>query len=187
MTVQVKGVFLIDLVKQVRAQKDKNWTDYLTADDMAIINSQVLLSSWYPEDFFFRLCMANFKVIGQSNLETCFAYGQLNAHNLAEVYKISMIVQNDPAETIQRLVTRRQAMFTTDYQGAEKITVVKEGNRATIHSFMDPQKQDAELADVIHHSLLGIVHELAVMVGGSNVRSEISRDGDVYKLTVMWD
>ena len=46
MTVQVKGTVLIDLVKQVRAEKDKNWGEYLTAKDMEIIDSEVLTSSW---------------------------------------------------------------------------------------------------------------------------------------------
>ncbi len=186
MTVKVKGTFLIDLVKQVRVAKDLNWGDHLTPEDMEIIHSEVLASSWYPEDFFYRLCLANYKVVGQSNLDATFAYGQLLAQSLVKVYK-TMMVRDDPAETISRLVTRRKSMFSTDYEGAEKITVKKKGNQVTLYSLADPEKHDTELADVIHHSLLGIVYELAVMAGGHNVRSDLSRSGLEYQLTVIWD
>jgi len=185
MSVQVKGTILIDLVKQVRAEKERNWEQYLTAEDMDRVNGEVLTSSWYPEDFFYRLSMAVYKVIGQSSLEACFAYGQLTAHNMAEIYK-NLVVPGDPATTIERFVKRRQSFFSTEYQDAEKNQVERGADRITLHSVADPSIRGQEIEAVINHSLLGILYELAVIAGSQQVRSDITKNDEGHDLTVIW-
>ena len=185
MSVQVKGTILIDLVKQVRAEKDRNWEQYLTAEDMALVNGEVLTSSWYPEDFFYRLSMAVYKVIGQSSLDACFAYGQLTAHNMAEIYK-NLVAPGDPATTIERFVTRRQSFFSTEYQGAEENRVEKRADGITLHSVADPSIRGTEIEAVINHSLLGILHEMAVIAGTPQVRSKVTQNEEGHDLTVTW-
>lgn len=185
MSVKVKGTILVDLVKQVRVAKDKDWGQYLTPEDMKLINGEIMTSSWYPGDFFYRLSLAVYKVIGQSSTEACFAYGQLAAHNMAVVYT-NIIVQGDPATTIDRFVTRRKSFFNTEYQDAEQNRVVKGDNQVTIHTIGDKGGSDSEVIDVIMYSLLGIAHELAVIVGGRNVRSDLVKNGNNYALTVRW-
>ncbi|MFP4445710.1 MAG: hypothetical protein ACLFPD_05630 [Desulfosudaceae bacterium] len=185
MSVQVKGTILIDLVKQVRAEKDRNWEQYLTAEDMALINGEVLTSSWYPDDFFYRLSLAVYKEIGQSSLEACFAYGQLTAHNMAEIYK-NLVAPGDPATTIERFVKRRQSFFSTDYQDAEKNQVERRTDGITLHSVADPSIRGTEIEEVINHSLLGILHEMAVIAGTQPVRSKVTKNDDSHDLTVTW-
>lgn len=185
MSVQVKGTLLVDLVKQVRVAKDKNWKEYLTPEDMAVINGEIVTSAWYPDDFFYRLSLAVYKLTGDSSTEACFAYGQLAAHNMAGVYK-NIIVEGDPAATIERFVTRRQSFFSTEYQDAEKNRVEKGKDRITVYTVADRKVRGTEVVDVLMYSLLGILHELAVIVGGKNVRSEVQHKGDQYELVVGW-
>ncbi|MEW6079588.1 MAG: hypothetical protein AB1724_17410 [Thermodesulfobacteriota bacterium] len=185
MSVQVKGTILVDLVKQVRVAKDKNWGQYLTPEDMALVNGEILTSAWYPDAFFYRLSLAVYKVIGGSSTEACFAYGQLTAHNMIEVYK-NILVQGDPASTIERFVTRRQSFFSTEYQDAEKNHVEKGVNRITLYSLAEKKIRNTEVEVVIVYSLLGIIHELAVIAGGKNVGSHLEKKDDQYALTVQW-
>lgn len=185
MNVQVKGTLLIDLVKQVRVARNENWDAYLTPEDMALINGEIMTSAWYPEDFFYRLSLAVYKVIGKSSLDACFAYGQLAAHNMAEIYK-NIIVPNEPATTIERFVTRRQSFFSTEYQDADQNRVEKEDGRIKVFTIADRKIRGTEVVDVIMYSLLGIFYELAVIVGGKNVRSDIQHTSDLYELTVTW-
>lgn len=185
MGVKVKGTILIDLVKQVRAAKDQNWEKYLTPEDMELINGEIMTSSWYPDDFFYRLSLAVFKVTGESDLDNSFAYGQLTAHNMADVYK-NVFVQGDPATTIERFILRRKSFFSTDYQDSEQNKVFKSDNEIVINMISDKKIRNTEVSDVIMHSIMGVAYELATIVGGQNVRSRINKKGDGYIITINW-
>ena len=186
MGLKVKGIVLADLVKQVRVAKDKNWEKYLTPEDMTVVMGEIMTSSWYPDDFFYRLSLAVYKIIGESSLDACFAYGQLTAHNMAEIYR-NVIMQNDPATTIDRFVTRRKSFFSTDYQDAEQNRVIKEDHKVMVYTIADKKIRGTEVADVIMYSLLGVMHELASIVGGGNVQSNLVKSGETYETTVRWD
>jgi hypothetical protein len=186
MGVQVKGTVLLDLVKQVRVAKDKNWAQYLTPQDMELVNSEIMTSSWYPDDFFYRLSLAVYKVVGQSSLEACFAYGQLTAHSMADIYK-NVFAQGDPATTIERFMTRRKSFFSTDYQDAEKNQVTRGDRRVTIFMITDKKIRGSEVSDVIMYSILGVSSELAKIVGGRNVKSDLVKARDGYELTIKLD
>ncbi len=185
MGLKVKGTILQDLVKQVRTEKDKNWKDYLEPEDWEYINGDIMASQWYPDDFFYRLALATFNVTGNSNLDASFAYGQLTAHNMAVIYK-NMIVENDPATSIERFMARRKSFFSTDYKGAEQNRVEKHDRRVTVYTIADEKIRNTEVADVIMHSVLGAMHEIASIVGGSLVNSNLKKNGDVYELTISW-
>jgi len=186
MSAQVKGTIIMDLVKQVRVARDNNWSEYLTPEDMEMVNGEIMTSSWYPDDFFYRLSLAVYKIIGQSSMDACFAYGQLTAHNMAEVYK-NIVVDGDPATTIDRSVTRRQSFFSTEFQETEKTRLEKEDGRISFYSLADRKIRGTETADIVMYSLIGVMHELAVIVGGKNVRSDVANEGGQYILTVSWD
>ncbi len=186
MGVQVKGIVLADLAKQVRVAKDKNWKKYLTPEDMKMIDAEIMASSWYPDDFFYRLSLAVYKIIGESSLDACFAYGQLTARTMAETYK-NVLAENDPAATIERFMNRRKSFFSEDYQDSEKNSVVRENNKVIINMATDKKIRGTEVSDVIIYSILGVMHELAKIVGGRNVESNVTRVRQTYEMTVKWD
>ncbi len=185
MSLKVKGTIIQDLAKQVRAEKDKNWNDYLEPEDWEYINTGIMASQWYPDDFFYRLALAAFKISGGGSLDASFAYGQLTAKNMAVIYK-NMIVQGDPATTIERFIDRRRSFFSTDYKDAEKNRVEKGDGRVTVYTIADLKIRGTETADVLMYSILGTMHELAAVVGGTLVQSNLKKNGDVYELIITW-
>ncbi|MFP4446397.1 MAG: hypothetical protein ACLFPD_09140 [Desulfosudaceae bacterium] len=185
MSLQVKGTILMDLVKQVRAEPEKDWGSYLIAADWELINSDIMTSSWYPDDFFYRLSLAVFKVAGQSDFEACFAYGRLTASNMVAIYK-NIMVDGDPAACIERFLVRRKSFFSTDYKDSEKNQVVKKHNGVDVYTVADEKIRNQEVADVIMYSIMGVMHELAIMCGAKNVTSDMPNLGDYYHLRVNW-
>ncbi|MFP4040345.1 MAG: hypothetical protein ACLFS7_07375 [Desulfosudaceae bacterium] len=185
MSLQVKGTILVDLVKQVRAERSLNWDDYLTPADWDLVDGDVMASSWYPDDFFYRLSLAVFKVIGQSDFEACLAYGRLTAGNMAEIYK-NIIVPGEPAITIERFMTRRKSFFSTDYKDSEKNQVIKKKGGVDAYTVVDEKIRGQDVADVIMYSVLGVMHELAVISGERRVTSDLVNLGDHYHLRINW-
>ncbi len=52
---QIRGTFLKDYVKIVRATLDADWGRFLTAADWEIVNSMIIPSAWYPADTMGRI------------------------------------------------------------------------------------------------------------------------------------
>ncbi|MDY6830877.1 MAG: hypothetical protein SWC96_03410 [Thermodesulfobacteriota bacterium] len=184
--VEVKGTIILDMVKQVRVTKEKNWSDYLLPEDMKLIDGEILASQWYPDEFFYRLSHAVFKVIGESKMDACFVYGQLLAHKMAEVYR-NIMVPGDPVTSIERLLTRRQSFFRGDYADAEKNILEKEKTRVMARVYVDTKIRGQEVAPVMMQSILGAAHEIACMNGAGNVRSKMIDKRDCFDLIVEWD
>lgn len=183
--VSVKGTILLDLVKQVRAAKDSDWGDYLTPEDWEIINGEIMASAWYHDDFFYRVSLAVYKVIGESKMDACFAYGNLLAYNMADVYK-NIIVQGDPATSIERFIVRRRSFFKGEYADAERNSFEKHPARVTCRLYMDNKIRGQEVAAVMMYSILGAMHEIAKITGGHNVQSSMDDQHDYFDLTVKW-
>lgn len=183
--VQVKGTIILDLVKQVRVAKDKNWNDYLLSEDWNLVNGEILASQWYPDDFFYRLSYAVFKVSGESKMEACFAFGQLLAHKMADVYK-NIMVPGDPATSIERFLTRRQSFFKGEYADAEKNLLEKGEKKVRVRFYVDAKIRGQEVAPVMMQSILGAAHEVAQMNGASNVKSKMIDKRDCFDLIVEW-
>ena len=184
--IQVKGTILLDLVKQVRVAKGKNWNDYLLPEDWSLVNGEILASQWYPDDFFYRLSYAVFKVSGESKMEACFAYGQLLAYKMAEVYK-NIMVPGDPATSIDRFLTRRQSFFKGEHTDAGKNQIEKGDTRVMVRFYVDNKIRGQEVAAVMMQSILGAAHEIAKMNGANNVRSKMIDKRDCFDLIVEWD
>jgi len=59
---KVKGVALVGLVELVRKNDDKPWDQYLTPEDMKLVNTMFMPSEWYPLEFSQRLVTAFAKI-----------------------------------------------------------------------------------------------------------------------------
>ncbi|MDY6905851.1 MAG: hypothetical protein SWH61_14330 [Thermodesulfobacteriota bacterium] len=184
-TVSVKGTILLDLVKQVRKAKDLDWGDYLRPEDWEIIDGEIMATAWYADDFFYRISLAVYKVIGESKLEACFAYGNLLAYSMAEVYK-NIVVPGDPATSIERFIVRRRSFFKGEYPDAEKNYFEQETGRVMFRIYVDTKVRGEEVAQVIINSILGTMHELAKITGGGDVKSNMEDHHDYFDLTVTW-
>ena len=60
---KVKGTMLIDQVRMIRGNKDKDWNKYLTPEDLNIIKGRVLPAAWYPLETYKRCGRAVFQLL----------------------------------------------------------------------------------------------------------------------------
>ncbi len=187
MGIMVKGSVLTDLVKIVRKERQLPWDEHLTAEDWDIINGEILASAWYPGDFFYRLSYAVYRVVGQSDLEICFAFGKIAAHNLIEIYK-NILVPGDPAVSMERFITRRKSFFRGDYS-TDETGQLKNGNGwlTYLYTNAQPGVKGGEVAGVIAHTVAGALYELAGLTGGRNVSSNVSQKGDFFEINIRWE
>ncbi|MDY6825529.1 MAG: hypothetical protein SWH68_17285 [Thermodesulfobacteriota bacterium] len=185
-TVSVKGTILLDLVKQVRTAKDLDWGAYLTPEDLAMIDEEIMASAWYPDDFFYRISLAVYKVVGESKMEACFAYGNLLAYKMGDVYK-NIVVKGDPGTSIERFIVRRRSFFRDEYPDAKKNFFEKYTGRVMFRIYVDTKIRGKEVAPVLIYSILGTMHELTKITGGKNVESFMEDKHDCFDLTVKWD
>lgn len=45
---EVKGTLLVDYVKAIKGNKDREWDKWLEPEDWELIEGNVLPSQWYP-------------------------------------------------------------------------------------------------------------------------------------------
>ena len=187
MGISVKGTILTDLVKIVRKERQLPWDQYLTPSDWDIINGEILATMWYPGDFFYRLSYAVYKVVGQSDLNVCFAFGKIAVHNMIEIYK-NIIVPGEPAVSMERFITRRKSFFKGDYSSAET-GQLKNGHGwlTFLYTNAEPSVKGGEVAGVIAHSVAGALTELAGLTGGRNVSSRIAQKGEYFEINIKWE
>ena len=187
MGITVKGTILTDLVKIVRKERQLAWDKYLNPEDWDIINNEILATQWYPGDFFYRLSYAVYKLVAQSDLGICFAFGKMSAHNLTEVYR-NVLVHNDPTATMERFITRRQSFFKGDYSNDETGQLKNgRGWLQFLYTNAEPSVKGTEVAGVIAHTIAGALCELTGITGGRNVSSTVDKKGDFFEINIRWE
>ncbi len=118
---QVKGTMLLDYVRMIRGNKDKDWDKYLQPEDWEIINGRILSSMWYPYENFQRIGLAVFHEISGGNLETVRIYGKLYWKNLlASVYK-AVLGDRNPFMCLDRFAILRGQFFSFATHEIKKI------------------------------------------------------------------
>ncbi|MFZ5563633.1 MAG: hypothetical protein ACOZBW_06230 [Thermodesulfobacteriota bacterium] len=183
---QVKGTILLDLVRIIRSEKEKNWQPHLQPEDWEVVNGHVVASAWYPGDLFYRLTYAVFKVSGQSDLDVCFAYGRFTGNNLIQVYR-NILVIGDPVTSVDRFVSRRKLFFGGEYSESEMGRVTHgNGWLKYLYTVADPAARGREVATVIAYSVAGGLHELVERTGADNVRTDITEKGGAFEIHITW-
>lgn len=183
---QVKGIILLDLVRIIRSEKEKNWQPHLQPEDWEVINGHVVTSAWYPGDLFYRISYAVYKVSGHSDLDVCFAYGRFTGGNVIKLYK-NILVIGDPETSVNRFIARRKLFFGGEYADAEI-------GRATFgngwlkfqYTVADPVARGSEVATVVAYSLAGGLHELVERTGVDSVRTDITEKGQAFEIYITW-
>ena len=81
---KVKGTMLIDQVRMIRGNKDKDWRNYLTSEDWAIVKGMVMPASWYPVETYKRCGRDVFKVFAGGNTDIVRLSGKMRRKELFE-------------------------------------------------------------------------------------------------------
>jgi uncharacterized protein (TIGR02265 family) len=164
---KVKGTMLIDLVRMIRLNKDKDWNKHLKPEDWDIINSLILPTKWYPLDFFSRCGLATFNVLAEGKLELSRFNGRMTAKTLfTNTYK-SVVDSKDPMKGLTQFVTIYGAFFNFSSLKLEKL----DKNHAKIHHDYDAGDQ-SNLAYA--HQLMGMLDTLIEMNGAKNPKITLS-------------
>ena len=96
---KVKGVMLIDYVRMIRANKGLPWEEYLTKEDMDIVNAKIFPSSWYSVEIMERMGQAVFLLIGKGDLEMAKIFGEITIQDtFHDVYKDMLFDKMAPVD-----------------------------------------------------------------------------------------
>jgi len=108
---KVKGSLLLDYVRMIRANKDKDWGKYLEPQDWEIINGRVLPSLWYPLSTFRRAGLATFNLLANGNMEMVRAWGRISLEQLVKGLYKSIVAEPDPVKALERFVLMRRQFY----------------------------------------------------------------------------
>jgi len=108
---KIKGTMLLDYVKMVRANRDRNWDKYLKPEDWEIINGRVLSAVWYEYETYERIGLAVFHEIAGRSHEITRAYGKAFWKNTMTNVYWTVISDNDPFKCLERFAILRKQFF----------------------------------------------------------------------------
>ena len=181
---EVKGTWITDYVRMIRASKDKDWNQYLTPDDWDIINGKVLSSSWYPYESFLRIGKAVFREIARKNLEVSRAFGKMFADNIANVYK-NIVIPGEPAASISK-VYALQGTFFRDIPSII-VPMLHEKNRTVVKINVTSREREFSEPEAFAHQFRGMMERLLEKVGVKKYESEVRTVDDGYEVELRWE
>ena len=171
---KVKGTVLLDYVRLIRANSDKNWDKYLEKEDWDIINGRILASLWYPYDIYVRCGKAVFYEIAGGNLNIVRQFGRFNADTLFKgTYKGILELVVSRGGGVIRFAEHYAAMAPTLYNFA-KVSVDKVSEKkAKLHVKVDLDPTHV-LIEPFFNQFSGTVERLVELAGGKNVKVSYS-------------
>jgi hypothetical protein len=110
---QVKGALFADYVRMLRIQKGVDWSQYLPAEDLPYLKTQILLDEWYPMATFERLGNEILRTLARGDLDAVRDWGRLSADQLRALHP-TLVAPGDPVETLNRFRVLRSTFFDFD-------------------------------------------------------------------------
>jgi hypothetical protein len=181
---QVKGTWITDYAKMIRANKDKDWNQYLTPEDWQIINAKILSSAWYPYETFMRTGNAVFHEIAQQNLAVSRAFGKMFADNIAKVYK-NIVIPGDPAASISKIYAL-QGTFFRDVPSVIA-PVLHKKNRTVVQISVTKLEREIGAPEAFAHQFMGMLERMLELVGVKKYSSEIREVETGHELDLRWE
>ena len=179
---RVKGTMVLDYVKAIRANKDRDWSKWLSPEELEQVNEKIFQAAWYPFGFYQNVAFAVFKEIGKSNLDIALQSGRLSLSNLVNVYKNSLLSSN-PVESVQQLVKIHQNLV----EGGHRLEVVEHGDthvRCEVSNI--GREVDKEKLVPFQHHMCGLIAELVERSGGKNVTTKVEPRQGGYVIFASW-
>jgi hypothetical protein len=200
---KVKGVMLIDLVRIVRANKELPWDEYLTKDEMDLIQGKIMPSTWYPFEVFEHIGYAVFMLEGGQDVKNSWNFGRFTIEDtFQKVYSNVLFKEKDPLSVIKRFVTLRKQFFRYEDPGFESMNMESLGdNKVRIiirTSFASKPRKVAEdiksysgkLSASFANQLAGSFQRLLEIAGARDIKVEVikiqSDPDSATELEIAW-
>ena len=182
---RVKGTAIIDLVKTIRSEKDRDWEKYLRTEDLKIVRSIVLPSSWYPGASFWRISHAVTKELGGMQPEAAFAFGRLSAQSYLGVYT-RLLVPGDPHASVKNCLDLWQSFY--DFEGALYPGIELETGSANVKlvAWDYPDMIITEMRVPYFFGFAGYFQEITEQASGKRVHNTVTDRGDSFEITYDW-
>lgn len=180
---QVKGTVIMDYVKAVRSNPDKDWGRYLKEEDWDIINGKVLPSNWYPYDFFRRVGFALFKELAQSNLDAVRFFGKINIRNTLKIYQ-EVLVAGDPVASAEKFALLRRNFIKADAD----TRLADHGDGWLKYVVVPPSdEKDAEALNAFCYQIAGNLEGIVEETGGKVLGVEVTATESEGEIVVKWE
>jgi hypothetical protein len=164
---KVKGTMLIDQVRMIRGNKDKNWKQYLKPEDWEIINTRILPGAWYPLETYRRCGRAVFQLLAGGNTEIVRLRGRIRGKELFETTYKHVISNNNPMNALSSFVAIYGMLFNVSPLEFNKI----DAKHATIlHNYDHSDSGNLPFC----YQLMGHLDTLLEMTGGKNIKIELT-------------
>jgi len=181
---EIKGTWITDYARIIRANKDKNWDKYLTPDDWKIINAKILSSVWYPYESFMRMGTAVFHEIAQGNLEVARGFGKMLLENLAAIYK-NLIIPGDPVTSIGKIYALQRSFFRD--VPSVIAPVLHEKNRTVVRIGITEIEKRMGEPEAFAYQFMGLMEKLIEKVGVNKYQAEVRAVEDGYEVDLRWE
>lgn len=182
---RVKGTAIIDLVKTIRSEKDRDWERYLKPEDLEIVKSIVLPSSWYHGDSFWRISHAVTEELGGMKSEAAFAFGRLSAQSYLGVYT-RLLVSRDPHASVRNCLDLWQSFYDFEGEPYRGIDLETESSKIKLVAWDYPDMTIPEMRVPYFHGLAGYFQEITEQASGRRVQSTVTDRGDSFEITYDW-
>ncbi|HUT52970.1 MAG TPA: hypothetical protein VM658_06235 [bacterium] len=160
---KVKGTMLLDMVRMIRGNKDRDWDKYLKPEDWEVINSMILASAWYPLEIYQRCGRACFQVLAQGKPELAQLRGKIRGKELFQnIYK-NLLSVADPMQALKSFVSIYGRLFNFSTLSFEKAG----DKHAVVRHDYDPD----DPGNVPYcYTMMGHLEVLIEMTGGKDVK-----------------
>jgi len=158
---KVKGTLLVDYVRMIRRNKEKDWNKYLTPEDWAIINERILPSLWYPYETYRRTGWAAFHLIAGGNSNLVHEWGKISIAILTKGPYKSIVNDADPMLALDRFVMMRRQFFSFAAMEFEKA-----GEKHAKVRFAGAP--DDPIMEAFNAQMTGAFEKMVEITGGKN-------------------
>jgi hypothetical protein len=183
---KVKGTVLLDFIKIIKTHPHLDWNKYLTQQDWDVVNSIVLPAKWYPLMVFHRCAQGAFHLIGQGNLESARANGQILAKRMFETTYKSMAHNQDPMHGLNHFLSTFSSLFNFAILKMEKIG--PRHARAQYDYTPASGDPDQQANIPFAHQLRGMLETLVQITGGKNHKVLLSNQNQCIMIfDITWE
>jgi len=166
---KVKVTLLIDYIRMIRANSDKDWNKYLKPEDWEVVNGRILPSVLYPFGTFQRCGMATFYLIAEKDLNLVKLFGRVSGEQMFKNVYRTVEQAPDPVSALERFIMIRNQLDNFEMFKLELEKVDEKHIKLHSNSF-DPKEWGAEQ---FTWQMMGVFERLIELTGGKNPKIDI--------------